>query len=84
MEELTMKNPMIENNINTELFEAIDENEVNGGLIGFIGDGNRVIISSAITLRPSFKNACLTVVTKDFRCLNTSLRIQCSIRLGLK
>ncbi|SFX92965.1 hypothetical protein [Ruminococcus sp. XPD3002] len=27
-----MKNPMIENNINAELFEAIDENAVNGGL----------------------------------------------------
>ncbi|SFX92987.1 hypothetical protein [Ruminococcus sp. XPD3002] len=26
-----MKNPMIENNINTDLFEAIDENAVNGG-----------------------------------------------------
>ena len=27
-----MKNPMIENNINAELFEAIDENTINGGL----------------------------------------------------
>ena len=27
-----MKNPMIENNINAELFEAIDENAINGGL----------------------------------------------------
>ena len=26
-----MKNPMIEESINTELFEAIDANEVNGG-----------------------------------------------------
>ncbi len=26
-----MKNPMNENNINAELFEAIDENAVNGG-----------------------------------------------------
>ncbi|MBR6986247.1 MAG: hypothetical protein IKH75_22525 [Ruminococcus sp.] len=26
-----MKNPMIENNINADLFEAIDENAVNGG-----------------------------------------------------
>ncbi len=26
-----MKNPMIENNINAELFEAIDENAINGG-----------------------------------------------------
>ena len=31
MEELIMKNPMIENSINAELFEAIDENAVNGG-----------------------------------------------------
>ncbi len=28
-----MKNPMIENSINPDLFEAIDENEVNGGKI---------------------------------------------------
>ena len=31
MEDLIMKNPMNENNINAELFEAIDENAVNGG-----------------------------------------------------
>ncbi|HRU97502.1 MAG TPA: hypothetical protein P5092_08765 [Ruminococcus sp.] len=33
-----MKNPMNENNINTELFEAIDENEVNGGLLAITID----------------------------------------------
>ena len=77
-----MKNPMNENNINTELFEAIDENAVNGGLSAM--GINTVTIQPISSAMPSVRYACLTVVTKDFRCLNTSLRIQCSIRLGLK
>ena len=80
-----MKNPMNENNINTELFEAIDENAVNGGLSAM--GINTVTIQPISSVMPpivSVRYTCLTVVTKDFRCLNTSLRIQCSIRLGLK
>ncbi|HRU97501.1 MAG TPA: hypothetical protein P5092_08760 [Ruminococcus sp.] len=81
-----MKNPMNENNINTELFEAIDENAVNGGLSA-MGINTVTIqpISSAMPpVLASVRYACLTVVTKDFRCLNASLRIQCSIRLAVK
>ncbi len=80
-----MKNPMNENNINTELFEAIDENAVNGGLSA-MGINTVTIQPTSSVLLPikSVKISCLTVVTKDFRCLNTSLRIQCTIRLELK
>ena len=80
-----MKNPINENNINTELFEAIDENAVNGGLSA-MGINTVTIqpISSVMPPIASVRNACLTVVTKDFSCLNTSFRIQCTIRLGLK
>ena len=41
-----MKNPMIENSINNELFEAINENEVNGGLKLVLGN-ERVPLSAA-------------------------------------
>jgi len=80
MEEPSMKNPMIENNINTDLFEAIDEHAVNGGIDSYVGKGDCIIISFV----PSARAICGTVVSFDSRCLHISIRTQCSLLLELK
>ena len=50
-----MKNPMIENNISAELFEAIDENNVNGGsIIHSIGGINACF-------RDTFGSHCMVI-----------------------
>ncbi len=69
-----MKNPMIENNINTDLFEAIDEHAVNGGL-SIIGIHTKTIqpISSALLPIKSAKILCLTVMPR------TSIKLGCAV-----
>ncbi|SFX93012.1 hypothetical protein [Ruminococcus sp. XPD3002] len=68
-----MKNPMIENNINAELFEAIDENAVNGGL-SIIGIHTTIQpISSALLPIKSVKILCLTVMPR------TSIKLGCAV-----
>ncbi len=70
-----MKNPMNENNINADLFEAIDENAVNGGL-SIIGIYTKTIlpISSALLPIKSVKIACLTVMPK------VSVKYGCAVK----
>ncbi len=63
-----MKNPMNENNINADLFEAIDENAVNGGL-SIIGIHTKTILPIK-----SVKIACLTVMPK------VSVKYVCAVK----
>ncbi len=58
-----MKNPMIENNINTELFEAIDEHDVNGGLR--LDPGIRIPKSADCGCGVSVRGAC---IKQTFNC----------------
>jgi len=63
MEELTMKNPMIENNINAELFEAIDENAVNGGrsILLFSYPASACAIRISVNICPGIATAAAAV-----------------------
>ena len=58
-----MKNPMIENNINTELFEAIDEHDVNGGLR--LDPGARIPRSADCGCKVSVRGVC---IKQTFNC----------------
>ncbi|MBR6986252.1 MAG: hypothetical protein IKH75_22550 [Ruminococcus sp.] len=76
-----MKNPMNENNINTELFEAIDENEVNGGYVIVKPTITKPIISSAA---PTVRGCAVITLYTVSGCIRHTTYISCAKNIAVK